>query len=458
MISTEGLTGQIILPNSPEYNQARKNYNGRFDKFPLILVYCENSQDVINAIRWVRQQDIPFRVRGGGHSYEAFSLVDGGLIIDLSRLLSFRIDQEQATVRVGAGWRWAELYEALWNERLVIPAGTCPTVCVSGFTLGGGYGFLSRLLGLLSDNLLELEMVTPQGELITVNQSAHPDLFWACRGGGQGSYGVITSFTFRTHPIGNVARYRITWDFDDLRTVVKFWQTWAPAVDSRLTSLLALPAQNQGDLRSTGVFVGSEQELRTLVQPLQEIAVPKTVEFHTDTWMETVYVFAGVPVQQELFKNSSAYVYEPLSDAAIDIIINNLRNVPGPVNVVAFDAYGGAIAQIPDHATAFVHRRALFSVQYQSYWTQPGDAAANIQWIEQFRHSLLPHTHGAYSNYCDLMIFDWPTAYYGTNLPRLEWVKQTYDPDNLFRFPQSIPLPPSVSPGRDNATQIRPTE
>ncbi|MDD2218343.1 MAG: FAD-binding oxidoreductase [Eubacteriales bacterium] len=440
MLSTEGLTGQIILQSSPGYNQARKNYNGRFNKFPLIIVYCENTQDVINAILWVRKHRLPLRVRGGGHSYEAFSLVNGGLIIDVSPLLGFQISSDKGSVRIGAGFRLTPLYEALWNAGLVVPGGTCPTVCVSGLTLGGGYGLLSRLFGMLCDNLLEFQMITPQGQLITANESSHPDLFWACRGGGQGSFGVITSFTFRTHPIGNVSRYRMTWNFDALKTLVNFWQVWAPYADSRLTSLLALPSQNQGDLRSSGVFVGSEQELRSIVRPLQEISSPNTIEFHTSSWLETAYQFGGIPVQQELFKNSSAYVYEPLPNIALDTIISNLRSSPGPVNLVTFDAYGGAISQTPANQTAFVHRKALFSVQYQSYWTQPQDENKNIQWIEKFRSSLLPYTYGAYSNYCDLMIPDWPTAYYGANLPSLKMVKQMYDPENLFQFEQSIPL------------------
>lgn len=440
MISIEGLTGHVILQGSPGYDEARQNYNGRFNKFPIVIVYCEVTQDVVNAILWVRKYRLPFRIRDGGHSYEAFSLVGGGLVIDISRLLKLQINRENGTVQIGAGFRLLPLYEALWNQRVTIPGGTCPTVGVSGLTLAGGYGFLSRLWGMTCDNLLEVEMVTARGKIIRANHNQNPDLFWACRGGGDGSFGVITSFTFRVHPIENVARYRLTWDFADLEKVVRYWQMWAPRADDRLTSLLLLPAQNQGDLRSSGVFVGSEEELRWILRPLQEGTGPKTVEFHSTTWIETVHVFAGQPVKQELFKNSSAYVYEPLSDAALDVLIHNLQTAPGSANVVSFDAYGGSIRLVPSNATAFVHRKALFVMQYQSYWAQDEEADKNIQWIEQFRKTMLPYTRGAYRNYCDSMIPDWPTAYFGENLARLKRVKQMYDPKNLFHFQQSIPI------------------
>ncbi|MDD3169807.1 MAG: FAD-binding oxidoreductase, partial [Eubacteriales bacterium] len=397
------------------------------------------AQDVVNAILWVRDHRLPFRVRCGGHSYEAFSLVDGGLVIDVSGLLTLQLNKEELTVQVGAGHRLQPLNETLWYQGVALPVGTCPTVGISGLTLAGGYGLLSRLFGLTCDSLLEVEIVTAQGKLIRANENQHSDLLWACRGGGDGSFGVITSFTFHLHPVGAVARYRMTWDFADLEKVMSFWQTWAPYANPRLTSLLAFPAQNQGDLRSSGVFVGSEQELRQIMLPLQEATRPKIAEFHSNTWIEAAQAFSGSTVKQEKFKNSSAYAYVPLSDEALRVLIHNLQTAPGTANVVSFDACGGAIGLIPTNATAFAHRKALFSIQYQSYWALDEEADQNIQWIEQFRNSMLPFTSGANRNYVDSLIVDWPVAYFGENLERLMVVKQMYDPENLFHYAQSIP-------------------
>lgn len=442
---TTGLTGRVVLPGSSVYEEARQNYNGRFNRFPAVIVFCVTEQDVVNAIRWVRKRRLPFRIRSGRHSYEAFSLMDGGLIIDVSSLEKLEISRtadpagSAITAVAGAGLQMMPLYEALWNQGFTIPSGTCGSVGISGIILGGGYGLLSRLWGLTCDNLLELELVTAQGNLIRANEQQHRDLFWACRGGGDGSFGVVTSFTFRIHPIDRVARYRMTWNFADLKNVLQRWQQWAPHTDARLTSLLLLPSQGQGDLRSNGVFVGTEQELRQIVGPLLEAAMPKTTEFHTIPWIEAARLFAGQTIHQEQFKHSSALVYEALPDAAIDVVIRNLQQPAGPANLVAFDSYGGAIGQIPAAATAFPQRQALFSVQYQSYWQEDWEAEKNIRWIETFRRSMIPYTRGAYRNYCDALIPDWPTAYFGINLSRLRQVKRQYDPQNFFRFEQSIP-------------------
>ncbi|MFB2348478.1 FAD-binding oxidoreductase [Priestia megaterium] len=436
MIRTDGLTGRVILQGSPGYDEARINFNSRFNKFPKVIVYCEVVEDVVNAILWVRKEQIPFRVRGGGHSYEVYSNVDGGLVIDISRLLRLDINRENRTARIGAGFRLMDLYEALWNQKVTIPAGTCRSVGVSGLTLGGGYGFLSRLMGMTCDNLLEVEVVTAKGKIILANEYQHSNLFWACRGGGDGSFGVITAFTFRVHPIENIVRYKMKWDFADLEKVIRYWQMWAPHVDVRLTSQLFL---HRSELSSIGVFIGSEQELKEIMDPLQEATRPKTSHFHYKPWIDVAREFAGRMVRQAKFKNSSAYAYEPLPDEAIEVLMNNLQNAPGQSNMVAFSPYGGSISEVTIDATPFVHRKALFVMQYQSYWSEDAEENKNIQWIKKFRKSMLPYTHGAYRAYCDSKVIDWSTAYFGENFARLKMVKQLYDPEDLFHFEQSIP-------------------
>lgn len=440
MAWTDGLTGRVIVRDSPEYEIARQDYNARFSKFPAVIVYCRTAQDAANSIRWVRKQKIPFRIRSGGHSYEAFSLVDDGLVIDVSELLHLQIDKVNGIARIGAGYRMLPLYEALWKKGLTIPGGSCPTTGVSGLTLGGGYGFLSRQLGMTCDKLIEIEMIDAQGNLIRANDKQNSSLLWACRGGGDGNFGVVTSFTFRVYPIGDVSYYTMDWDFADLDKAVLNWQAWAPHTDARLTSLLKLPAQNEGDIRSLGVFVGLEKELRRIVRPIQEAIPPKKITFRSASWIEVARRLGGSEViRQAKFKNSSAYVYEPFPDAAIATLAKNLKSPYGTSNLVVFDAYGGSIPRVPPEATAFVHRQALFVMQYQTYWEQGAEEADNIRWVEQFRQSMLPYTSGANRDYCDILIPDWQTAYFGENIDKLKKVKQIYDPENLFCFEQSIP-------------------
>ncbi|GED32054.1 FAD-binding oxidoreductase [Brevibacillus centrosporus] len=437
---TYGLTGRVIVEGESGYEEARLDFNTRISKFPKGIVYCMNEQDVANAVIWARKNKMPFRVRGGGHSYEAFSLVDGGLVIDVSGLLHLKIDKVGGTARVGAGFRILPLYEALWKQGLTVPSGSCATTGVSGLTLGGGYGYLSRLLGMTCDNLLAVDVVNPWGRIIQVSEENYSDLLWACRGAGDGSFGVITAFTFRVHPIGDVALYTMTWDFTDLQKAVHFWQEWAPHIDVRLTSMLLLHAQNQGEILSRGVFVGLERELRQLLRPLQEAVPPKTISIRSSSWISAARGLAGAPTRHATFKNTSAFVYESFSKEALSILTHQLSNAPGPSNLVMFDAYGGAIGRLPPDATAFVHRKALFMIQYQAYWENEREESSNIRWVEQFRTSMLPFTRGAYRNYSDLLIPDWPTAYFGENIAKLKKVKKIYDPENVFRFEQSIPL------------------
>ncbi|UUZ86239.1 FAD-binding protein [Paenibacillus sp. P26] len=275
-----------------------------------------------------------------GHSYEAFSLIDAGLIIDVSGLQQLHIDKTSGIAHIGAGFRSLPLYEALWKEGLTIPAGTCATVGLSGLALGGGYGYLSRLMGMTCDNVLGVELIDAQGRRIRADAREHSDLLWACRGGGDGSFGVITSFTFRVHPIRDVTRFKLTWPFADLKKVVKYWQHWAPHTDDRLTSSLVIPAKHHGVMEAGGVFAGSEQELRSLLRPFLAVAPPLAVSVRTSSWIEAARLQSVPDAKPVKFKNTSAYAYEPLPEAALDTLIRNLERVPGHSNFVMFDAYG----------------------------------------------------------------------------------------------------------------------
>jgi FAD/FMN-containing dehydrogenase len=228
------VSGRVIRPQDPDYGEARWDFNTRVSRFPAAIVICAETRDVQNAIRWARQQDYPLRARAGGHSYEAFSTVDDGLVVDLGGLSEVSVDARRGEVRVGAGVRLGDLYRHLWEHRLALSAGTCPSVGIAGLTLGGGFGFLSRQDGLTCDNLLAVDLVDADGAVLRASDQEHPELFWALRGGGGGNFGIATSFTFRMRSIGDVALYSVTWPWDDVADVLDTWQRWAPFVDERL--------------------------------------------------------------------------------------------------------------------------------------------------------------------------------------------------------------------------------
>jgi FAD/FMN-containing dehydrogenase len=435
------LSGRVIWPQDPEYGEARLDFNARLSRFPAAIVICDDARDVQNAIRWAREEGVPLCARSGGHSYEAFSTVDGGLVIDVSGLDRVVVDARRGEARVGSGVRLLDLYRRLHVHGLTLSAGTCPSVGIAGLTLGGGFGFLSRQDGLTCDNLLAVDLVNADSDVLRISNQEHPDLFWALRGGGAGNFGIATAFTFRLRAIEDVALLRVTWPWHDLGEVLDTWQRWAPTVDERLVPELHVPDSRVGMVTSVGQFAGAATELEDLVRPLLQVGTPSSPQVWSVPFLTAVEYFAGPEIAHSTFKNTGAFAYEPFSSEAIATLIEQMRASPSERNLVGLYPFGGAIAAIDPAATAFVHRRALFNLQYQAFWDDPADAQANVAWVRDIRKAMLPYTTGTYVNFVDSEITDWATAYYGANLPRLMRIKAVYDPNNVFGGPQSIPLP-----------------
>lgn len=437
--SANGLTGQVIWPQDEAYAEARLDFNTRFSSHPAVIVVCESIEDVQNAVRWARQQGIPLRARSGGHSYEAYSVVDDGLVVDLGGLTQITVDSARGEAIVGAGVRLIDLYRRLWDEGVTVPAGTCPSIGIAGLALGGGLGFLSRNYGLTCDHLLSVEIVNAGGDLLHASENENADLFWALRGGGGGNFGIVTSFRFQLRPVREVALYDVSWPWDDAAEVLDTWQHWAPKADRRLGSGFGLGHPDSGAIGSSGQFNGSEDELRSLLDPLLNVGTPAAPQISTVTYMEAVERYAGPPARHSVFKNTGAFVTEVWDEKAISTFVEQMRATPSNSNYVGFFAAGGAIADVDPSATAFVHRNALYDVQYQAYWQDDAEATAEIAWIGAIRDAMRPSTSGAYLNYIDADLSDWAEAYYGSNLSRLSAVKAAYDPENYFNAPQAIP-------------------
>jgi FAD/FMN-containing dehydrogenase len=352
-------------------------------------------------------------------------------------------------VTVGAGARLIDVYAALWGHRLTIPAGSCPTVGIGGSTLGGGVGFASRKLGLTLDNLRELTIVTADGRVRTCSTRRNADLFWACRGGGGGNFGIVTRFVFRAHPVGNVSTFRVQWPWSDADTAVRAWQAWAPHAPDGLFSVLQLAAPGSGpSIGSAGQFFGSETALRSLLAPLAAAGSP-IVSVRTRSYWDATLHWAGcsdlAPCRvrgQATFAAKSDYVKRPLSARGIDTLARFVERRAGTVpgrGSVLLDSYGGAIRRVPRRATAFAHRDSLYGLQYLAYWDAAGQGGANLGWLRSFHAAMRPFVSGgAYVNYIDPDLRSWEQAYYGVNLARLRRVKRRYDPDRLFRFKQGI--------------------
>ncbi len=453
-----GLRGEVVLPGASAYEQARLLYNMRFDAVkPRAVVFCESTADVQRTVRWARKHAVRIVPRSGGHSYGGYSTTTG-VIVDVSRLAGVTLDSSRHAV-VGAGARLIDVYAGLAQHGRTVPAGSCPTVGIAGLALGGGVGFASRKYGLTCDNLVEATVVLANGSAVVANARAHPDLYWALRGGGGGNFGIVTRLVFRTHPIGQVATYALEWPWSDAAKVVQAWQKLAPHAPDGLFSVLNLNSVVGGAARisSAGQLFGSAVRLRELVKPLANSGTPTRFTVTSRGYLDAQEMWAGcsgtiaechLPPQGHLgrstFKGKSSFANKPLTVGGINAMIRQIEariTTGSGSGIILLDSYGGAINRVKKDATAFVHRDALFSMQYLAYWQPSAAAEPNLRWLRNFYAAMRPYVSPfAYQNYIDPDLGKGWGAYYGTNLERLIAVKRRYDPQNVFRSNQSIPV------------------
>ncbi|WP_201377942.1 FAD-binding oxidoreductase [Ktedonobacter sp. SOSP1-52] len=440
------LTGRLVFPNSPDYDSARLGWARQFSQFPLVIVFCQNVQDVVNALSWCREHNVALRARSGRHCLEGWSSLDDGVVIDVSDMNQIHVDTSAEVATVQTGATQGAVVTALGKIGYAIPSGGEKTPGIGGVTLGGGIGMLARSMGLASDHLIGVEMVVPSGkqgaEVIQIDEHNHSDLLWACRGGGGGNFGIATSFTFTIRPISTVTIYDATWgsaDWQHVSELLSIWQSLAPSADDRLGSTFSANSLKDGSISSGGIFLGSQEApLRQLLQPLLGIGTPN-VTIQTMPYLDAWLHFAAPPDPPRPDKFSSVWVYDAFPPEAIETVHRFLANAPSPQANIWCLNWGGAVSRIPTDATAFYHRQAKFYMEWDSPWTNDTEAGPATAWVEQFREALQPYVNGSYINVPNRSITDL-RVYYGDNLARLQEVKRKYDPENVFHFEQSIPL------------------
>jgi hypothetical protein len=467
------LSGPLVRPGSPSYATATQLFNPAVDSAtPQGIAYCESAADVATCLSFVQDHALKFAARSGGHSYGGYSTSDG-LVIDVTRQASVKLNSAGDTATVGAGAHLVDVYATLGAAGVALPGGSCPTVGIAGLTLGGGLGVVDRRFGLTCDNLLGATVVLANGHVVNCSATEEPDLFWALRGGGGGNFGVVTEFTFQVHPIGSLGLFTLVWPWTHAAAVIGAWQRWAPnGSDDIWSNCQLLNSQNTPSgigpvARVTGISVGSVAALQQAVSSL--ISSVGSSPFNQfvggDTYQNTMLIEAGcegdsvaechLPSQNPAgiltrspFAAKSDWLGSPLSAAGVTALMDAIDNrETSPVLVgggIVLDSAGGAINQVAPDATAFVHRNALASIQYSAGWgtgTPASTIAANRAWLQQAWAGMRPYVNGqAYQNYIDPTLVDWQQAYYGSNLARLSQVKRQYDPHDLFNFAQSIPL------------------
>lgn len=439
------LTGRVIFKGDPGYEAARKNWDPQTNRFPKVFVFAQRTQDVANAIRWARRNNIPIRPRSGRHALEGnLSQVNGGIVIDVSEMKNIKLNKTSGTVVVETGNRVGRIVDKLARQGFIAPFGDSPTVGIGGITLGGGIGPLQRTIGLISDNLLELEMVNAKGRIIKANKKQNTDLLWASRGGGGGNFGVYTKYKFKVlRAPARATVFRITWPWAQFEKVVKKWQVWAPHASTKLGSELSVGPKKGGNVSMLGMYLGTKSNALRQLEPILSVGTPTQKIIRSLPYTEaTKFMLAPDPILPQKFSNqfSSGFGRHPFPDKAYKPMREFLEKAEGGTPAgFYFLNWGGAISRIAPTATAFYWRKAQFYVEWNTSWVKPSNAARNIALTRNTRKKLQPYIVGSYINVPDQGIKPSGPVYYGKNYARLKKVKAKYDPHNVFNNPQSIP-------------------
>jgi hypothetical protein len=441
----------FLTPSDSQYASYLVSANLRTQLSPKLRALCKTEHAVAVMIDWARSNNLSFGIRCGGHSYEGFSQSQD-VVIDLRGLEDISVDTAAGIVTVGAGVSLYDVYEELANEGYAFPAGSCPTVGIAGHVMGGGYGLLARSHGLTCDVLQQVTMIDCQGSTLQATVSSEPDLFWACRGGGGGSFGIATQFVLRIFALTNVLVFGVSWKLRQSHAAGIFsaWQTWAPNAPNSITSIMKLGPAGNGliSMRCIGQSIGSEAELRNELHSLVTLETPSSpLRIQGLSFLDGVKHFAGPLTYESVYmKAKSDYVFSPLASSAIGNMLSAVAAVPVGGIAVLCDAYGGQIGNVPVADTAFPRRGGTqYCIQYFSSWQNAAQSGSHLINVANVYAAMRPYLPGAaYVNYCDLDLQNWADAYWGANLSRLSAVKAAYDANNLFHHQQSVPVGTAV--------------
>jgi FAD/FMN-containing dehydrogenase len=460
------LDGQLIRPGDADWKSARLLYNTRFDSLkPAAVAYVAHPDDIRTTLAYARAHNLHIAIRNGGHSYAGWSSGHNRLIIDVSKLNRIRAGGNTAVV--GAGSKLIDVYRALAAKGVTIPAGSCPSVGVSGLTLGGGHGVTSRAYGLTCDSLTQATLITADGKQLTADATTHKDLFWALRGAGNGNFGVVTELQFKTHPAPQAVTAYMTWPWSKAATLIRAWQEWGPTQPDEIWSALSISNHAGGTPTITvAVFsLGTYNELKNAVDRLADRpggpGPARNVSIKRRSYEESMELYAGCSsfatdaqchlpgstpgrspqgaLSRETYTAKSDFFDRSLSPAGIQTLLKQMQSVRGGSGSIALTALGGAVNRVSPTATAFVHRRSRMLAQYIASWRAGTSGSTAQSWLASAHDAMRPYASGAaYQNYADPALKNWRKAYYGDAATRLTKLKKQYDPEGFFTYPQAL--------------------
>jgi FAD/FMN-containing dehydrogenase len=447
---SSALRGPVIQPGDDGYEAARAVYNAMIDRRPAAIAECADVADVMTAVRFARDNRLTASVRGGGHNAGGLGIWDDALVIDLSGMRGVTVDPEAKIVRVDGGCVWGDVDHATHAFGLATPSGILSSTGVGGLSLGGGIGYLARRYGLTVDNLLAADVVLADGSFVTATADSHPDLFWALRGGG-GNFGVVTSFQFRCHDVGDVVAGPILYDIADTSDVLRWYREILPSLPEELSGWFALltippapPFPEQLWLRKAcGIvwcYTGPLQRADETLAPVRGFGTPLLDGTHQVPFPALQSVFDGLypPGLQWYWRTD---FFREIPDAAIATHQEFGEALPTPHSTMHLYPIDGAVQRVSSDATAFAYRDGGWAGVIVGVDPDPGNAGQIKDWAVRYSEALHPTSAGG--GYVNFMMAeegsDRVRASYGPNYDRLARIKGRYDPDNFFHVNQNIP-------------------
>ena len=445
----EAARGRVITADDGDYDDARAVYNAMHDRRPAAVVQCVDAADVMAVVAAARDGGLDLAVRGGGHSVPGFGTVDGGLVIDLSMMNSVSVDPDDGTARVGGGATWGDVDHATYPFGLAAPGGIISTTGVGGLTLGGGIGYLSRGCGLSIDNLISADVVLADGRQVRASDEQNQDLFWALRGGG-GNFGVVTSFEFKLHEVGDIVGGPMFFEVEDAAAILEWYRDFIADAPEQLGCFFAwqiapplpfIPEDRVGDLFCALVscWNGPVDQAESVLQPLRDVAEVKAEHVDLMPFPALNSAFDGL-VPKGMQHYWKADFVTDLTDEAIAGHVEHGKRTPYVSSTMHLYPINGAAQRAGADEMAFGHRDKNFAPVIAGMWPDPADNEANTKWVKDYYAAIHPHSgsDGGYINFMSSDDDHRVAANYGANYERLAAVKATYDPDNLFHINQNI--------------------
>ncbi len=446
------IKGNLIGKNDTGYDDARKIWNGMIDRYPLLILQCADENDVVEAVKFAQENEVTTAIRGSGHNVAGLGTCDDGIVIDLSPMKKIDIDAEAQTVKAQAGLTWGEFDKKTQEFGLATTGGLVSTTGISGFTLGGGFGWLVRKYGLTVDNLLSVNMVLADGKKVKASPKENAELFWGIRGGG-GNFGVVTSFEYQLHKVGpEVFGGAIFFPVSKAKDLLKFYREWTKNIPDELSTMIAfitappepfVPKELIGT-QMIGValcYTGSLKDGDKIVKPMRDFSSAPIDHLGPIPYTALQGMFdPSAPKGIHSYWKTQHLL--DINDSAIEIMLENISKMKSlsPFSAIHIHHWEGAVKRGMKNDMAFAHRDTRFVINMVGLWQAGEDENKHINWVRSFSKSIQPYATGQlYFNFLADIKEDQIKAAFGEEkYDRLVALKNKYDPKNFFQINQNI--------------------